>query len=303
MRTQACTSRLPSHESASWLKGCLLCLLLVIASGAGQLAVAQYHSQATVNLTAPSNHQTISGQILISAPFTIARPAFAWPINGQPASPNNISTPFGYRIHPITEKPGFHRAIDIPHPEGTEVEAADAGTVRSVVSEEDDKTYGNNVWIAHTNGLRTHYSHLSVMSVGVNDAVNAGQKVGEVGSTGLSTGNHLDFEVRDSLYVNPGDVLHATRADDYVSIMRIKELPHPAGQIRTLVRAFLDGEAIKNSEKPKEQGQITNQLYERHWTPSSSQNGKHVFTVNVYDVGQPIGGRSINVTINCPATP
>lgn len=112
-----------------------------------------------------------------------------WPltINGT------ISSEFGYRIDPIKKVNKLHKGFDIAAPKGTPVLAADEGTVilASWVS-----GYGNTVVIDHDNGLVTWYGHMSAISVKEGDAVKRGGKVGEVGSTGDSTGNHLHFEVR-----------------------------------------------------------------------------------------------------------
>ncbi|WP_438447358.1 murein hydrolase activator EnvC family protein [Gorillibacterium sp. sgz5001074] len=113
----------------------------------------------------------------------------AWPV---PAS-TTITSEFGYRIDPIAKVNKLHKGMDIAAPKGTTIVAADDGTVilASWVS-----GYGNTVVIDHDNGLVTWYGHMSAISVSEGDTVKRGSKVGEVGSTGDSTGNHLHFEVR-----------------------------------------------------------------------------------------------------------
>ena len=112
-----------------------------------------------------------------------------WPltINGT------ISSEFGYRVDPIKKVNKLHKGMDIAAPKGTPVLSADEGTVilASWVS-----GYGNAVVVDHNNGLVTWYGHMSAISVSEGDSVKRGGKVGEVGSTGDSTGNHLHFEVR-----------------------------------------------------------------------------------------------------------
>lgn len=124
-----------------------------------------------------------------SAKATYAGGKLQWPltINGT------ISSEFGYRIDPIKKVNKLHKGMDIAAPKGTPVLAADEGTVilASWVS-----GYGNAVVIDHNNGLVTWYGHMSAISVSEGDTVKRGGKVGEVGSTGDSTGNHLHFEVR-----------------------------------------------------------------------------------------------------------
>ncbi len=114
---------------------------------------------------------------------------FGWPV---PAS-HSISSPFGYRTHPITGKQSFHTGIDIPAPTGSAVVAAESGTVIYVGAL---SVYGNTVLINHGGGYSTFYAHLSSYAVGNGQSVSRGQQVGGVGSTGWSTGPHLHFEVR-----------------------------------------------------------------------------------------------------------
>ena len=124
---------------------------------------------------------------------------YIWPLPGY----TRISSPFGYRICPYHGRE-LHGGVDLPAPLGTNILAAQGGTV--VVS-----TYGsscgNHVTISHPDGSRTMYCHMSARLVAVGDTVSQGQIIGRVGSTGNSTGNHLHFEVwtngNSSSRVNP----------------------------------------------------------------------------------------------------
>jgi len=114
---------------------------------------------------------------------------FCWPTPGC----TTITSPYGYRVHPITGKLKFHEGVDIGAAGGTPIVAAAAGKVTiSVYS----SSYGNYVEIDHGNGLRTRYAHMSRRLCSVGDVVVQGQEIGLVGSTGNSTGNHCHFEVR-----------------------------------------------------------------------------------------------------------
>lgn len=113
---------------------------------------------------------------------------FIWPVNGR------ISDYFGPRKkHPVTGKPRFHYGIDIAARGGTPIKAADSGTV---IYSGWFGGYGKTVIINHGDGISTLYAHASSLIASEGQSVSKGQTVARVGSTGLSTGNHLHFEVR-----------------------------------------------------------------------------------------------------------
>ncbi len=105
-----------------------------------------------------------------------------------------VTSPFGMRVHPVTGVRKLHDGTDFAAPCGTPVRAARAGVVESTPS---DAGYGQRVLIEHGDGLTTGYAHLSSRSVAVGDKVGAGEVVGRVGSTGVSTGCHLHFMLLD----------------------------------------------------------------------------------------------------------
>ncbi len=112
-----------------------------------------------------------------------------------PLGTGTISSPFGIRMHPLSGEKSLHTGIDIAAPEGTPVIAARAGKVR--MKGYDEAGLGNFIILSHDGGYTTLYGHLSSISVGLNQQVNSGSFIGKVGSTGLSTGPHLHFEVRN----------------------------------------------------------------------------------------------------------
>ena len=109
-----------------------------------------------------------------------------WPANGRFASA------FGMRRHPVFKIMRMHNGIDIGAPHGANVFAADSGTV--IISAY-NSGYGNYIVLNHGNGMTTLYAHLSKRGVNVGTSVTKGQVIGLIGSTGVSTGPHLHFEV------------------------------------------------------------------------------------------------------------
>jgi len=114
---------------------------------------------------------------------------FAWPS----ASSRRVTSEFGNRIHPILKVKKLHTGIDIGAPAGTEVLAANHGTV---IKADWNNSYGNVVMIDHGGGIVTLYAHNSKLLVKTGDYVKKGQTIALVGSTGNSTGPHIHFEVR-----------------------------------------------------------------------------------------------------------
>ena len=90
----------------------------------------------------------------------------------------------------------WHRGIDLMAQEGTPVYAADPGVV--IFAGWNTWGYGNLLVVSHGNGWTTYYAHLSYLWVGCGSFVNAGQLIGEVGTTGRSSGPHLHFEIRQN---------------------------------------------------------------------------------------------------------
>ena len=146
-----------------------------------------------------------------SAPSNPSSPSISvslqWPASGY------ISSPFGYRYHPVYGTYKFHSGIDIACGYGSAICAAASGTVIYVTEPVEGcntggSGYGNYCIIDHGDGVTTLYAHARDIYVSVGDYVSAGQQIGEVGSTGTSTGAHLHFEVRvNGTQYNPEDYL------------------------------------------------------------------------------------------------
>ena len=131
-----------------------------------------------------------------------AADAMIWPVNAR------ITSTFGMRVHPILRFARMHRGIDFGASWGTPIHAAADGEVSKAGWA---GGYGRQVRIAHGGGLTTSYSHMSRMVVEPGTFVSQGQLIGYVGSSGLSTGPHLHYEVlRGGSPVNPMSVRFAS---------------------------------------------------------------------------------------------
>jgi murein DD-endopeptidase MepM/ murein hydrolase activator NlpD len=117
----------------------------------------------------------------------------------------SISSYYGWRADPFTGQQTFHQGIDLRGNTGTTVKAAMDGVVSDIGTV---ANYGNYIIIDHSNGYQTLYAHLSAFSCRLGQRIRQGDKVGEVGSTGRSTGPHLHFAVfKNGRSVNPLDLL------------------------------------------------------------------------------------------------
>jgi murein DD-endopeptidase MepM/ murein hydrolase activator NlpD len=151
----------------------------------------------------------------------------------SPISYTRISSGFsGARLHPVLKRVRPHLGVDFAAPEGTPVWAPADG---QVIARGRDGESGNRIALRHGGGYETHYLHLSRFAAGlkVGDRVRQKEVIGYVGSTGLSTGPHLDYRVRrNGMWVNP-----VTEA-----FPRAEQLPAEHAERFAEYRAFLDGE-------------------------------------------------------------
>ena len=130
-------------------------------------------------------------QITPNAGTVVASGQFAWPTTGT------ITQNFYW----------YHKGIDVANRAAPPIVAADSGTV-IVSGWVDNYGFGNRVVIDHGNGYRTTYAHMQKIYVVVGQTVNRGDALGQMGSTGRSTGTHLHFEVtRNGVHLNPLSVL------------------------------------------------------------------------------------------------
>ena len=124
--------------------------------------------------------------------------------------PGRQTSSYGMRRHPILGYSRMHKGIDFKASYGSPIYAVTDGTV-SVAGR--NGGHGNYVKLSHNGGLQTGYSHMSRIAVSRGERVKRGQVIGYVGSTGLSTGPHLHYEMfRNGANVNPSSVRFVTRA-------------------------------------------------------------------------------------------
>jgi len=112
-----------------------------------------------------------------------------------------VSSEFGSRMHPVRKRRIFHKGVDLAAPYGTPVYSSGNGKVSKAGY---SPGYGWFVRIRHAGGYSTLYAHMSRIFVTEGEAVRMGCHIGNVGSTGVSTGNHLHFELeRDGRLLDP----------------------------------------------------------------------------------------------------
>jgi murein DD-endopeptidase MepM/ murein hydrolase activator NlpD len=124
---------------------------------------------------------------------------FIYPVRGR------ISSSFGWRKDPFTGERRYHSALDIAADTGVPVKASMDGKVNTCGF---SPVFGNYIIVAHNGGYQTMYAHLNKISTIQGTKVRQGEKLGEVGNTGQSTGSHLHFAVyKNGRAVNPLDLL------------------------------------------------------------------------------------------------
>lgn len=123
----------------------------------------------------------------------------------DPLAVMKITSGYGFRPDPFTEEILFHTGVDLSAEKNTPIKSAADGVV---VFSGVHRYYGNNVIIAHENGVETLYAHCERVTVETGKHVKRGEIVGLVGSSGYSTGCHLHFEVRiGGEHVDPMKIL------------------------------------------------------------------------------------------------
>lgn len=121
------------------------------------------------------------------------RLAFLRALFRSPLLEFRVSSPYGFRRSPFTGAMSFHNGVDLVAPRGANVHAARSG---EVIETGYDAVYGRYVLLQHGDGYETLYGHLDSIVVDLGMQVRTGAVIGKVGSSGLSTGAHLHFEIK-----------------------------------------------------------------------------------------------------------
>jgi len=128
-----------------------------------------------------------------------------------------ISSPYGWRIHPVDKVNRFHDGIDISARVGSKVYSTAQGTVVKVMYSK--YGYGNRVVIKHAYGFETLYAHLDIINVRKGQWVRKNQLIGTVGNTGKSTGSHLHYEIhKNGVTRDPLGYFYTSIAEEYLAM-------------------------------------------------------------------------------------
>lgn len=128
----------------------------------------------------------------------------------MPVKNARLTSPFGYRVNPVSGNYGFHTGIDLAAPEGTPISASFYG---EVVETGESDVWGKYVLMRHSDSFETYYCHMSEIYAEEGAVIRQGETIGLVGSTGWSTGPHLHFEVRiNGVRVDPERLLYPDEA-------------------------------------------------------------------------------------------
>lgn len=123
----------------------------------------------------------------------------------MPLDSYELTSPFGYRIHPVSGKWSFHSGVDLSAKKGSAIMTVLDGTVTETGCNDQR---GNYIIVSHSKSLKTAYLHCDKIIADTGDRVESGEKIATVGSTGISTGPHLHFElIVDGLSSDPACVL------------------------------------------------------------------------------------------------
>ena len=152
-------------------------------------------------------HKHSINELLINRTRPVTKQGVTHQLDGAfvyPLVTSRLTSKFGLRTHPIKQYTSYHKGIDLAATKGTQIRTVRAGVV--IFAGEYEKL-GNMVAVKHPDGLVTRYAHCDSYRVSAGDVLIEGEIIAEVGSTGLSTGDHLHFEtLLEGKHYNPKEI-------------------------------------------------------------------------------------------------
>ena len=181
-------------------------------------AIPVMASNPNLGFSDPTPASMLSPKVLPRPPEYGNDPGEEFDLNqeflSRPCDYTRISSPFGPRKSPTTGASSFHKGVDYAAPKGTPVRAISDGTI---ISASFIRGGGNTIYIQHANGIVSEYMHLDSFASGIKPGVEVsiGDHIGGVGNTGISTGNHLHFGIREGgKHVDPIAFLAGKRTQE-----------------------------------------------------------------------------------------
>lgn len=170
-----------------------------VKSGDDFAKIAKRFNVSKFDLSETNNDKKLKTGDLIKVPIGVSNVKFNSPIEN--INLVRVSSPFGYRNHPIKKDRRPHKGIDLAIGRGTKVYVIGDGIVEKSYK---SSSYGNVIRVNHSDGYSSVYAHLKKRNVKIGDKVKAGDLIALSGNTGWSTGPHLHFEIRkDETPLNP----------------------------------------------------------------------------------------------------
>ncbi len=160
----------------------------------------------------------------MSCPPEMAIPDTRMAVLEDPITDGHVTSPYGWRVHPILKLRRFHKGVDFGAPEGTPVHAAEDGVIEEIGRQ---GHYGLYLRIRHCASVQTAYAHLARFAPGLHQGsvVSRGQVIAQVGRTGWATGPHLYYEV-----IVDGRRVDPDRPGLMVPVSIPEALPQPAAE-------------------------------------------------------------------------
>jgi murein DD-endopeptidase MepM/ murein hydrolase activator NlpD len=191
----------PEHNSASGDNITRVHSHTYSHQGTFKAVLYAYTSFDTFKTKQPCDSKTVT-VIVRQQPAVAIKNGWQWPTEGK------VISGVGMRVQPVTGQYRMHQGIDIQNVKGTRINAARDGHVVATNSACHSSAsncgggYGNYVVIRHSDGLYSIYAHLSKVDAHVGEIVSGGQKIGEMGNTGLTYTVHLHFGIGPTIWVN-----------------------------------------------------------------------------------------------------